>query len=98
MLRLCSTSGASRVRGCSDASNRSSVARSRPCYWPAPVVGWRRGSSRSTIDVDGGWCYPPQRKETSESGWGNRPRSLLFIFILLLGLLYAWRKGVLKWA
>ena len=22
----------------------------------------------------------------------------IFIFILLLGLLYAWRKGVLKWA
>jgi len=22
----------------------------------------------------------------------------IFIFILLLGLIYAWRKGVLKWA
>ena len=42
----------------------------------------------------------------SDQGWMHTVREIpgflaflaIFIFILLLGLLYAWRKGVLKWA
>ena len=49
------------------------------------------------FDVEAVFIFPwATRLETY--GYFGLIEMFIFIFVLLLGLIYAWRKGVLKWA
>ena len=49
------------------------------------------------FDVESVFLFPWARV-FERLGWTSVVEMGLFIFILAIGLLYAWRKGVLKWA
>lgn len=49
------------------------------------------------FDVETAFMYP-WGLVVRELGWGAFIEAALFIVILLVGLVYAWRKGVLRWA
>ncbi len=61
-----------------------------------PPAGWATGS--------GGGFTPPQRpgEPSTEAGGPAgglqaHPRSMSFLAVLALGLLYVWKKGALEW-
>jgi NADH-quinone oxidoreductase subunit A len=49
------------------------------------------------FDVETAFLYP-WGLVVRELGWAAYGEMALFVAILVIGLLYAWRKGVLKWA
>ncbi len=49
------------------------------------------------FDVEAVFIFP-WATQLEVLGWFGLIEMTLFIFVLLLGLIYAWRKGVLKWA
>ena len=67
--------------------------------------GWAQSQVRYYIygflfvifDVESVFLFPWARV-FERLGWTSVVEMGLFIFILAIGLLYAWRKGVLKWA
>jgi len=48
------------------------------------------------FDVEAAFLYP-WAVVFREVGWMGLVEAFLFIFVLLLGFLYAWRKGVMEW-
>ena len=48
-------------------------------------------------DVEADFNFPWETR-LEAYGYFGLVEMAIFIFILLLGLLYAWRKGVLKWS
>ena len=67
--------------------------------------GWSQSQIRYYIfallfvmfDVEAVFIFP-WATVLEELGWFGLVEMVIFIFILALGLGYAWRKGVLKWA
>jgi|TARA_B100000902_G_scaffold111939_2_gene113154 NADH-quinone oxidoreductase subunit A len=67
-------------------------------------TGWAQSNIRYYIfallfvmfDVEAVFIFPWATR-LEEYGLFGLVEMAIFIFILLLGLLYAWRKGVLKW-
>ena len=67
--------------------------------------GWSQSQIRYYIfallfvmfDVESVFIFPWATRMESYGTFGL-VEMLIFIFILILGLVYAWRKGVLKWA
>ena len=80
----------------------SSVSRSSACS-----LGWERSQANIRyyvfallfvmFDVEAVFIFPWATRLEAYGTFGLIEMAI-FIFILLLGLLYAWRKGVLKWA
>ena len=68
-------------------------------------MGWSQSQVRYYVfallfvifDVEAVFIFPWATRLEAYGTFG-RIEMAIFIFILLLGLLYAWRKGVLKWA
>ena len=66
--------------------------------------GWGQSNVRYYIfallfvmfDVEAVFIFPWATRLESYGAFGL-VEMLIFIFILLLGLIYAWRKGVLRW-
>lgn len=66
--------------------------------------GWGQSNVRYYIfallfvmfDVEAVFIFPWARR-LEQYGYFGLIEMAIFIFILLLGLLYAWRKGVLRW-
>lgn len=66
--------------------------------------GWGQANVRYYVfallfvmfDVEAVFIFP-WAVRLEEFGYFGLVEMAIFIFILLLGLLYAWRKGVLKW-
>ena len=67
-------------------------------------TGWSQSQIRYYVfallfvmfDVEAVFIFPWATRLESYGGFGL-VEMLVFIFILLLGLIYAWRKGVLRW-
>jgi NADH-quinone oxidoreductase subunit A len=49
------------------------------------------------FDVETAFLYP-WGLVLREIGWAAYAEMALFVAVLVVGLVYAWRKGVLKWA
>ena len=70
-----------------------------------PVGGWGQSNVRYYVyallfvmfDVEAVFIFPWATQLEVYGGFGLA-EMFVFIFILALGLLYAWRKGVLRWA
>lgn len=70
-----------------------------------PIGGWGQAHVRYYLyallfvmfDVEAVFIFP-WAVELDTLGVFGLVEMLIFIFLLALGLLYAWRKGVLKWA
>lgn len=48
------------------------------------------------FDVETAFLYP-WALVVRQIGWAGFAEMILFVAILVVGLIYAWRKGVLKW-
>jgi NADH-quinone oxidoreductase subunit A len=66
--------------------------------------GWSQSQIRYYVfallfvifDVEAVFIFPWAARLEAYAGFGLAEMAV-FIFVLLLGLLYAWRKGVLRW-
>jgi NADH-quinone oxidoreductase subunit A len=73
--------------------------------WVDPLGGWGQAHVRYYLyallfvmfDVEAVFIFPWAVRLESLSTYGL-VEMIVFIVILALGLLYAWRKGVLRWA
>jgi NADH-quinone oxidoreductase subunit A len=70
-----------------------------------PVGGWGQSNVRYYVyallfvmfDVEAVFIFP-WAVHLEELGWYGLVEMAIFIVVLTLGLVYAWRKGVLRWA
>ena len=70
-----------------------------------PVGGWGQSNVRYYVyalrfvmfDVEAVFIFPWAVRLES-LGWYGLVEMAIFIIVLTLGLVYAWRKGVLRWA
>jgi NADH-quinone oxidoreductase subunit A len=70
-----------------------------------PVLGWGQSNVRYYVyallfvmfDVEAVFIFP-WAVQVEELGVQTLVSMIVFIVILTLGLVYAWRKGVLRWA
>jgi len=70
-----------------------------------PVLGWGQSNVRYYVyallfvmfDVEAVFIFP-WAVQVDELGVQTLVSMIVFIVILTLGLVYAWRKGVLRWA
>jgi len=70
-----------------------------------PVGGWGQSNVRYYVyallfvmfDVEAVFIFP-WAVNVDALGWFGLVEVFVFVVILTLGLLYAWRKGVLRWA
>jgi len=70
-----------------------------------PVGGWGQSNVRYYVyallfvmfDVETVFVFP-WAVRVDELGWFGMGEMTVFIVLLTLGLVYAWRKGVLRWA
>jgi len=69
-----------------------------------PVGGWGQSNVRYYVyallfvifDVEAVFIFPWAVELERYAGFGLVVMGI-FVFVLLLGLVYAWRKGVLRW-
>ena len=69
-----------------------------------PVGGWGQSNVRYYVyallfvmfDVEAVFIFPWATQLERYAGFGLAEMGI-FVFVLLLGLVYAWRKGVLRW-
>jgi len=69
-----------------------------------PVGGWGQSNVRYYVyallfvmfDVEAVFIFPWATQLERYAGFGLVEMGI-FVFVLLLGLVYAWRKGVLRW-
>jgi NADH-quinone oxidoreductase subunit A len=86
---------------------RPSVAKAMPYESGVDPVGdgWSQSQIRYYIfallfvifDVEAVFIFPWATRLERYAGFGLIEMGV-FVFVLLLGLVYAWRKGVLRWA
>ena len=70
-----------------------------------PVGGWGQSNVRYYVyallfvifDVEAVFIFP-WAIQVDPLGWFGLVEMTVFVFVLLLGLAYVWRKGLLKWA
>jgi NADH-quinone oxidoreductase subunit A len=70
-----------------------------------PVGGWGQSNVRYYVyallfvmfDVEAVFVFP-WAVQLEALGWYGLVEMVIFVVVLALGLLYAWRKGVLRWA
>jgi NADH-quinone oxidoreductase subunit A len=70
-----------------------------------PVGGWGQSNVRYYVyallfvmfDVEAVFIFP-WAVHLESLGWYGLVEMAIFILVLALGLVYAWRKGVLRWA
>jgi NADH-quinone oxidoreductase subunit A len=70
-----------------------------------PVGGWGQSNVRYYVyallfvmfDVEAVFIFP-WAVHLESLGWYGLVEMAIFIIVLTLGLVYAWRKGVLRWA
>jgi len=70
-----------------------------------PIGGWGQSNIRYYVyallfvmfDVEAVFIFP-WAVELESLGWFAVIEMIVFVLILALGLVYAWRKGVLRWA
>lgn len=70
-----------------------------------PVGGWGQSNVRYYVyallfvmfDVEAVFIFP-WAVHLEALGWYGLVEMVIFVVVLALGLLYAWRKGVLRWA
>jgi len=70
-----------------------------------PVGGWGQSNIRYYVyallfvmfDVEAVFIFP-WAVHLESLGWYGLVEMAIFIIVLTLGLVYAWRKGVLRWA
>jgi NADH-quinone oxidoreductase subunit A len=70
-----------------------------------PVGGWGQSNVRYYVyallfvmfDVEAVFVFP-WAVHLESLGWYGLVEMVVFVVVLALGLLYAWRKGVLRWA
>ncbi|HET7845412.1 MAG TPA: NADH-quinone oxidoreductase subunit A [Xanthomonadales bacterium] len=70
-----------------------------------PVGGWGQSNVRYYVyallfvmfDVEAVFVFP-WAVHLEALGWYGLVEMVIFVVVLALGLLYAWRKGVLRWA
>ena len=70
-----------------------------------PVGGWGQSNVRYYVyallfvifDVEAVFIFP-WAVNVDPLGWFGLVEMTVFVLVLLLGLAYVWRKGLLKWA
>ena len=70
-----------------------------------PIGGWGQSNIRYYVyallfvmfDVEAVFIFP-WAVELESLGWFAVVEMIVFVVVLALGLVYAWRKGVLRWA
>jgi NADH-quinone oxidoreductase subunit A len=70
-----------------------------------PIAGWGQSNIRYYVyallfvmfDVEAVFIFP-WAVQLETLGWFAVIEMIVFVLVLALGLVYAWRKGVLRWA
>lgn len=81
-------------------TRRPTAGPTRRCGSPTSVAGAggrRRNEAHGIFDVEAVFLFP-WGVVAERLGWFAVVEMTIFIAILGAGLLYAWRKGVLRWA